>query len=137
MSPFKDVGDSRIIFAGPSKVFIEPSKEEIVVSCSNKTVNLSKNTIVISSAASAEQARVQAKVKFDLKIQKITYLGNINAIDITEFRTKEGSRTKLAKSSNLTSLINEVKVKESSKTKIDPNKGTFYVHQFIFQHLGS
>ena len=117
---------------------VEPSKEEIDVSCSDKAVNLSKNTIVISSAASAEPARVQTTVKFDLKIQKINYLRNTNVIDLTEFRPKEGSRTKkLAKSSNLTSLINEVKVKESSKTKIDPNKGTFYVHQFIFQHLGS
>ena len=56
---------------------IELSKEEIDVSCS-----LSQNTTVISAVASAELTRVQAKVKFDLKVQEvqeIDYLGNYNA----------------------------------------------------------
>ena len=182
LSPFKYVGGSIIIFAGPSKVFtqankdqqtesnhavyslnnsdilgnsdncgigwgvrfesnrkiksypiVEPSKEEIDVSCSDKAVNLSKNTIVISSAASAEPARVQTTVKFDLKIQKINYLGNTNVIDLTEFRPKEGSRTKkLAKSSNLTSLINEVKIKKGSKTKIDKSLDLTFLIKVLF-----
>ena len=83
---------------------MEPSKEEVGVSLSDKAINLSKNTPVISSNAYAELARVQTKVEVDLEVQKIEYLGNTNIIDLAEFKLKEGLRVKLVKSLNLTSL---------------------------------
>ena len=48
---------------------------------------------------------MQAKVEFDLEVQKIEYQGNTNIIDLAEFKLKEGSRTKIAKSLDLTFLI--------------------------------
>ena len=57
---------------------IKLSKEENGVSCYDKDINVSKNTPVISSIASAELARVQTKVEFDLEVQKIEYQGNTN-----------------------------------------------------------
>ena len=84
---------------------LEPNKEEVVVSCSDKAMNLSENTYIISSIVSTELARVQAKVEFDLELQKIEYQGNTNIIDSAEFKLKEGSRTKLVKSLDLTFLI--------------------------------
>ena len=63
------------------------------------------NTPVISSVVSPELARVQAKVEFDLEVQKIEYQGNTNIIDSAEFKLKEGSRTKLLKSLDLTFLV--------------------------------
>ena len=84
---------------------LEPNKEEVVVSCSDKAMNLSENTYIISSIVSTELARVQAKVEFDLELQKIEYQGNTNIIDSAEFKLKEGSRTKLVKSLDLTFLV--------------------------------
>ena len=57
---------------------MEPSIEEVGVSCSDKAINLSENTSVLSSVVSAEPARVQANVEFDLEVQKIEYQGNNN-----------------------------------------------------------
>ena len=56
----------------------EHSKEEAGVSCSDKAINLSENTSVLSSVVSAEPAREQANVEFDLEVQKIEYQGNNN-----------------------------------------------------------
>ena len=64
-----------------TSLLMEPSKEEVGVSCSDKAIHLSKNTPVISSVVSAEPARVQAKVEIDLEIKKIEYQGNTNIID--------------------------------------------------------
>ena len=51
---------------------------------------------------------MQAKVKFDFKVQEVQEIDYlyINVIDLAEFRLREGSWTKLAKSLNLTALIN-------------------------------
>ena len=135
LSPFKDVGGSRVIFVGPSNIFTqankdqqresnyavyslhnsdilggsvncrvggddrfdsnskmktsapkESSKEEVNVSCNNYVISLSKNIPVIYSVVSAELARVQAQVEFDLEIQNI---------DLAEIKIKEGSRNKI------------------------------------------
>ena len=48
---------------------------------------------------------MQAKVEFDLEVQKIEYQGNTNIIDLAEFKLNEGSRTKIYKSLDLTFLI--------------------------------
>ena len=48
---------------------------------------------------------MQAKAKFDLKLQKIDYLGNTYLIVLSEFRLKEGSKTNIDKSLDLTFLI--------------------------------
>ena len=90
-----------------TSLLIELSKEEVGVSFSDKAINSSKNTPVIPSVASTEKARVQAKVEFDLEVQKIDYQGNTNSIDLAEFKLKEISRNKLVKSLNLTTLIDE------------------------------
>ena len=46
-----------------------------------------------------------AKVEFDLEVQKIEYQRKTNIIDLAEFKLKEGSRTKIDKSLDLTFLI--------------------------------
>ena len=48
---------------------------------------------------------MQAKVKFDFTVQMIDYLGNTNLIVLSEFRLKEGSKTNIDKSLDLTFLI--------------------------------
>ena len=83
----------------------EFSKEEVGVSCSDKAIILSKNTLVISSVVFPELARVQAKAEFDLEIQKIEYQRNTNVIDLAEFRLKKGSGTKIDKSLDLIFLV--------------------------------
>ena len=102
------------------------------------------NTPVISSVVSTGPARVQAKVEFDLEIQKIEYQGNTIIIYLAEFKLKEGSGTKINKSLHLTSLIDEFEFKEGSRTKIDKSldltflvKIFFCAYQFIFQYFGS
>ena len=84
---------------------IRPRKKEVSVKCSHKAINLTENNSLLSSVVSAEPARVQAKVEFDLDVQKIEYQGNTNFIYLAEFKLKEGSRTKIAKSLDLTFLI--------------------------------
>ena len=82
-----------------------PSKDKVSVGCSDKAINLPENTSVISSVVWAELARVQAKLEFDLEVQKIEYQGNTNTLDSAGFKLKEGSRTKLLKSLDLTFLV--------------------------------
>ena len=48
-----------------------PSKDRISVNCSDKAMNLSKQVSATSSIFSAEMARVEAKLEFDLEAQKI------------------------------------------------------------------
>ena len=48
---------------------------------------------------------MQAKVKFDFTVQMIDYLGNTYLIVLSEFRLKEGSKTNIDKSLDLTFLI--------------------------------
>ena len=48
-----------------------PSKDKVSIGCSDKAIKLSKNTSVTSSVVSTEPARVQAKLEFNLEVQKI------------------------------------------------------------------
>ena len=106
---------------------MESSKEEVGVSCSDKAIILSMNTPVISSVVSPELARVQAKVEFDLEIKKIENQGNTNIIDLAEFRFKEGLRTKIDKSLDITALLDEFEFKEGSRTKIDKSLDLIFI----------
>ena len=111
---------------------MEPSKEEVGVSLSDKAINLSKNTPVTFSVVSTEPAKLQAKVEFDLEIQKIVYKGNTNIIDLAEFKLNEGSGIKIYKSLDLTSLINEFEFKEGSRTKIDKSLELTFLVKIFF-----
>ena len=84
-----------------------PSKDEVSIGCSNKAINLSKNITVNSFVVSAEPARVQAKLEFDLEVQKLEYQWNTNIIDsaglklrVDNYLLKEGPSSKLFKSLN-------------------------------------
>ena len=50
-----------------------PSKDRISVNCSDKAMNLSEQVSATSSVFSAEMARVEAKLEFDLEVQKTEY----------------------------------------------------------------
>ena len=93
------------------------------------------NTPVISSVVSTGPARVQAKVEFDLEIQKIEYQGNTIIIYLAEFKLKEGSGTKINKSLHLTSLIDEFEFKEGSRTKIDKSLDLTFLVKLFFMHI--
>ena len=94
------------------------SKDRISVDCS---INLSEQVSITPSVASTEMARVQAKLEFDLEVQKIKYYivhmvwlltGVCYITDsaglklrVDNYLLKEGSRTKLFRSLNIIFLI--------------------------------
>ena len=87
---------------------------------------------------------MQAKVEFDLEVQKIKYQGNTNITDLAELKLKEGSRTQIDESLDLISLIDEVELKKGSRTKIDksldltfPIKIFFKLTNLYFSTLGA
>ena len=106
---------------------------ESSVSCSDKVIILSKNIPIISSVGSAEPAKVSGQSR-NLEIQNI---------DLTGFKFKEGLITKIDNSLDLTALITKFKVKEGSKTKIDKSldltfpKLCFVVTSLYFSTLGA
>ena len=90
-----------------TSLLMGPSKDRFSVDCSDKA-NLSEQVSVTFSVISAEMARVQAKLEFDLEVQEMEYHGNIKIIDPAGLKLKvdnnllrKGSRIKLFKSLNL------------------------------------
>ena len=101
--------------------FIGSSKDMISIDSSDKAINLTEQISVTPSVVSAEMARVQAKLEFDLEVQEMKYyivlmvwlltrvcyvIGSTGLkLRVDNYLLKEGSRTKLFKLSNLIFLI--------------------------------
>ena len=110
-----DKGDVRFdsICKMKNSSLMESSKERISVNFSDMALNVSEQVSVTPSVVFAEMASVQAKLEFDLEVQKLKHYitsmvwlltGVCFIIDSAELKLrvdnyllKEGSRTKLFK----------------------------------------
>ena len=93
----------------------------ISIECSDKAMKISEQISVTPSVVSAEMARVQANLEFDLVLQEMKHYTVLTVwlltgvcyvltsdgfkLRVDNYLLKEGSRTKLYMSSNLIPLI--------------------------------
>ena len=104
-----------------TSIDIKPSKDRISIECCDKALQISEQISDTPSVVSAEMARVQANLEFDLILQEMKHYMVLNVwlltgacyvldsaglqLRVDNYLLKEGSRTKLYMSSNLISLI--------------------------------
>ena len=104
-----------------TSIDIKPSKDRISIECCDKALQISEQISDTPSVVSAEMARVQANLEFDLILQEMKHYMVLNVwlltgacyvldsagykIRVDNYLIKEGSRTKLDISLNLIALI--------------------------------